>query len=155
MSQIQSFLFDIEKFKNELTYVNSDEWINHSNTKAYDGSWFISSLTSTTSETKTIVANENQDYIDTPLLKKTKYLKDGIDTFRTKVEAVRFMNLKTGSIIKKHCDKGFSSCLIEHYENGCQMGVPLMEWMNLSYSKKRATEENTEPFPVVYQWLKK
>jgi len=113
MSQKQSFLelpfiFDIEKLKEDLNCVNHDEWVKHPNTQAYDGEWLITSLTSTTGETRNIVANENQEYKDTPLLQKTKYIKSVIDTFKTKVEAVRFMNLKANSIIKPHCDKGSS-----------------------------------------------
>lgn len=113
MSQKQSFLelpfiFDIEKLQEDLSYVHRDEWINHPNIQAYDGEWLITSLTSTTGETKNIVASENQDYIATPLLQKTKYIKSVINTFKTKVEAVRLMNLSAGSTIKPHCDKGSS-----------------------------------------------
>ncbi|MDO8454709.1 MAG: hypothetical protein Q7S59_09080 [Sulfurimonas sp.] len=50
--------------------------------------------------------------------------------------------------------KGDSKWLVEHYQGGGEMGIPLVEWMNLAYSKERAYKENEEPFPVMQQWLR-
>jgi mannose-6-phosphate isomerase-like protein (cupin superfamily) len=118
MNKDQSFLklpfsFDIEKLKNDLDMVHTYEWKSHPNTSAYAGIWEVSSLTSIDGDTKNIVAIENQEYIATPLLNKTKYIQSVIDTFKTKVEAVRFMKLGSYSNIKEHCDKG--SCFEDGY----------------------------------------
>jgi hypothetical protein len=111
MAQLQNFLelpfeFNHNKLLKDLQCVKNDEWISHPNTQAYDGSWLITSLTSTDGDTKNIIALENQTYKNTPLLQRTSYIKDVIDMFKTKVESVRFMKLSSHSIIKEHCDKG-------------------------------------------------
>jgi len=99
-------IFDVKKLNADLACVESSEWVAHQNTSAYDGSWLITSLTSTDGDTRQIVAFENRDYFDTPLLKRTTYIRSVIDSFKTKVEAVRFMKLGANSIIKEHTDKG-------------------------------------------------
>ncbi len=118
MSKRQSFLelpftFDIQRLNDDLNCAKSDDWISHPNINAYNGSWSVSSLTAINGDTKQIIAIENQDYYDTPLMKKTKYIKSILDTFKTKIEAVRFMNLGANSIIKEHCDNG--SCFEDGY----------------------------------------
>ncbi|MDO8454710.1 MAG: aspartyl/asparaginyl beta-hydroxylase domain-containing protein [Sulfurimonas sp.] len=118
MSKNQSFLklpfeFDVATLMHDLALVPLDAWTNHPNTKAYSGSWLATSLTSTNGDTKEIVAIENQKYQDTPLLKKTIYIKSVINTFQTKIEAVRFMKLGANSIIKEHTDRG--SCFDDGY----------------------------------------
>jgi len=118
MSINQSFLelqfeFDVVKLTHDLALVSSDDWVNHQNSSAYVGSWLIAALTSTDGSTQQIVAFENQDYYGTPLLKKTAYIKSVVNTFETKIEAVRFMKLGTNSIIKEHTDKG--SCFDDGY----------------------------------------
>lgn len=118
MNQKQNFLqlpfeFDINKLVKDLSLVNSDEWIFHPNVQAYSGLWEISSLCSVSGDIKDIVAVENQEYIATKLLERSSYINTILNTFQTKIEAVRFMKLGANSIIKEHCDKG--SCFEEGY----------------------------------------
>jgi len=125
MSQKQNFIklpfeFNVKKLIEDLDCVESFDWVNHPNMSAYDGSWLITSLTSIDGKTKQIVAVENQDYINTPLLQKMKYIKDIINRFQTKVEAVRFMKLGANSIIKTHRDRG------SHYNDGlARIHIPI------------------------------
>ncbi|XOB61224.1 aspartyl/asparaginyl beta-hydroxylase domain-containing protein [Campylobacterota bacterium DY0563] len=133
MINTQSFLelpfsFDIEKLKDDLYIVEEDEWMPHPNTLAYDGIWEVSSLTSTDGDTKNIIAIENENYIATPLLNKTKYIQSVIDTFKTKVEAVRFMKLGAFSSIKEHCDKG--SCFEDGY---ARLHIPIISNDNVEF----------------------
>ncbi len=106
------FHFDIDKLDRELLHVHSDHWVAHQNRVAYEGSWLITSLKSIDGKTTQILSLENQEYLDTPLLKKCTYIQDVIGHFQTKIEAVRFMKLGANSIIKEHQDVG--SC----YEGG-------------------------------------
>jgi len=126
MDNNQSFLqlpfeYDPKKLLIDLSLTNDDDWINHQNTQAYDGIWQISSLTSTNGKTENIVAIENMEYLDTPLLEKTKYIQTILESFKTKVEAVRFMKLGARSKIKEHCDKG--SCFEEGY---ARLHIPII-----------------------------
>ncbi|NOR58971.1 MAG: aspartyl/asparaginyl beta-hydroxylase domain-containing protein [Sulfurimonas sp.] len=106
------FNFDIDKLNSELVHVHPECWVAHQNRAAYEGDWFITSLKSVDGETTQILAVENQEYKETPLLKKCTYIQDVINHFQTKVEAVRFMKLGANSSIKEHRDVG--SC----YEDG-------------------------------------
>lgn len=115
------YLFDTKKLYDDLSLVFSDEWTAHPNTNAYDGVWEVTSLTSTNGDTKNIIALENQEYQDTPLMKKTKYIKEVLKNFNTKIEAVRFMKLGANSIIKEHCDKG--SCFEDGY---ARLHIPII-----------------------------
>ncbi len=122
------FEFDIKKLVSDLELVHSDEWVPHPNTQAYEGSWTVSSLSSTTGDMKQIVAAENQEYFDTPLFHKTDYIKEVINTFKTKIEAVRFMRLGAGSVIKEHCDHG--SCFEEGY---ARLHIPITTNDNVTF----------------------
>ncbi len=102
------FEFNIEKLLSDLKLINKNDWVNHPNTQAYDGAWLISSLKSISGKTRDIVAIENQEYFDTPLLQKMNYIQTILENFKTKIEAVRFMKLGANSKIKEHCDKGSS-----------------------------------------------
>ncbi len=107
------FEFDVAKLTYDLASVSPDDWISHQNTSVYDGSWLVTSLTSTDGTTQQIVAFENQEYYDTPLLKRTPYIQSVIEIFQTKIETVRFMRLGANSIIKVHSDRG--SCFDDGY----------------------------------------
>jgi hypothetical protein len=114
------FEFDVQKLLQDLACVQDDEWMAHPHTKAYEGIWDITALMSTNGDTRQIVAAENQEYKPTPLLKRTHYIQEVIDTFETKVEAVRFMKLGAGSIIKTHRDRG------SHYDDGlARLHIPV------------------------------
>ncbi len=50
--------------------------------------------------------------------------------------------------------KNESEWLIENYTSGSYIGLPLLEWMGLTLSPKKATKQNKEPFPAMVQWLR-
>lgn len=122
------FQFSIDKLIKDLSIVNSNEWTSHPNKQAYSGVWKISSLTSPSGNIKDIVAVENQEYISTELLDRSSYINTILNTFQTKIEAVRFMKLGANSIIKEHCDKG--SCFEEGY---ARLHIPITTNDNVEF----------------------
>ena len=122
------FSFPIDELIKDLSVVSSNEWTAHPNRQAYSGVWEISSLTSPSGDSKEIVAVENQEYIATGLLEKTSYIQTILNTFQTKIEAVRFMRLGANSIIKEHCDKG--SCFEEGY---ARLHIPITTNDNVEF----------------------
>jgi hypothetical protein len=46
--------------------------------------------------------------------------------------------------------KGESASLVENYRNGYEMGVPLLQWQEMTVGKKHASEE---AFPKMKSWL--
>lgn len=115
------FTFDVEKLQKDLACVKEEEWVAHPNSQAYEGSWSVTSLMSTNAKTTQIIASENQDYFETPLMKRTSYIHEVPNTFETQIEAVRFMKLGVGSYIKDHCDKGAG-----FEEGSVRIHIPIM-----------------------------
>jgi len=50
--------------------------------------------------------------------------------------------------------KGNSEWLVENYSIGNFIGLPLLEWMELTVGKERAAKENKEAFPIMQKWLR-
>ncbi|XPV69666.1 MAG: aspartyl/asparaginyl beta-hydroxylase domain-containing protein [Halarcobacter sp.] len=70
------FIFDKKKLIEDLSQVNESFLVKHPNTN-----------------------------YPTPLFSKMSYIPKILENFKTKIEAVRFMNLKANSQIKEHCDR--------------------------------------------------
>lgn len=122
------FSFDPEKLLKDLQQVHKSEWVNHPNKNAYEGVWMATSLMSTSGEATEIMALENQAYKATGLLAKAPYIQQVIDTFQTKVEAVRFMKLGGYSLIKTHRDRG------THFdEDLARLHIPVMTHENVDF----------------------
>lgn len=123
-----SFEFDEEKLFQDTKYIQEDYWVSHPNTSAYEGKWEVCSLTSPSGDIKDIVACENIEYKETSLLKKTIYIKEVLDCFKTKIEAVRFMKLGAKSSIKEHTDKG--SCIEDGF---ARIHIPITSNKNVEF----------------------
>lgn len=102
------FIFEPKALQADLAAVRTDEWVAHPNKDAYVGEWLVSSLMSIDGSTRQINAIEHQNYLPTPLLKRMRTIPKILDSFHTTIEAVRFMKLGAGALIKRHCDKGSS-----------------------------------------------
>lgn len=50
--------------------------------------------------------------------------------------------------------KGESAWLIDNYTSYNYMGLPLLEWMGLTYSKEKAEIMGVLPFPNMIQWIR-
>lgn len=50
--------------------------------------------------------------------------------------------------------KGQSKWLIEQFQTGTYIGLPLLQWMGLTYDAKQALEKNVKPFPHMVKWLR-
>ncbi len=50
--------------------------------------------------------------------------------------------------------KGQSKWFIEQFQAGTYIGLPLLQWMGLTYDEKEAVERNVKPFPHMVKWLR-
>jgi hypothetical protein len=50
--------------------------------------------------------------------------------------------------------KGQSDWLIETFENGTYIGLPLLEWMGFTAGEKKAAELGVPAFPHMLRWLR-
>lgn len=50
--------------------------------------------------------------------------------------------------------KNESDWFISNFSRGNYIGLPILEWMELTLSEKRASLENKKPFPIMQKWLR-
>ncbi len=50
--------------------------------------------------------------------------------------------------------KGESKWLIEQFESGTYIGLPLLQWMGMAYDASTAAKMNVKPFPYMVKWLR-
>ena len=50
--------------------------------------------------------------------------------------------------------KGSSNWLIDSYNENNFIGLPLLEWFGLTFSKEKALENDKKPFPHMIKWLR-
>ncbi len=84
----------------------------------------------------------------------SKNAGDEIVTLAWSYAAAVYLDINPYIVFHDNGYKGDSKWLVEHYKGGGELGIPLVEWMNLSYSKERAKQENEKPFPIMKQWLR-
>lgn len=100
------FHFDSDKLKNDLKFLLEDRWIDHYNSEAYEGDWKSISLYSVDGKEDSIFAEQSikKELKPTPLMAKSRYLKEVVDTFQFPLLGVRLLKLSVGAVIKPHKD---------------------------------------------------
>jgi len=68
--------------------------------------------------------------------------------------ALKHLNLPPEFVFHKEGYKGDADWLIEQFEGGTFIGLPLLQWMGLAYDTKNAANFNVEPFPFMLKWLR-
>lgn len=68
--------------------------------------------------------------------------------------ALVHLNLPIEYVFHAEGYKGESPWLIDNYTSYNYMGLPLLEWMGLTYSKEKAEIMGVLPFPNMIQWIR-
>ena len=68
--------------------------------------------------------------------------------------ALKHIGLAPEIVFHEHGYRGQSAWFIQNFTTGTYMGLPLLEWMGLTCSPKKAAAQNLRPFPVMQQWLR-
>ncbi|SOE20031.1 hypothetical protein SAMN06298216_0532 [Spirosomataceae bacterium TFI 002] len=50
--------------------------------------------------------------------------------------------------------KGESEFLIQSFEQGNYNGLPMLQWLGMTYDEQKAIANNTKPFPHMISWLR-
>lgn len=50
--------------------------------------------------------------------------------------------------------RGGSSSVLENFQSGHYFGVPMLEWLGLTYDKGQAASRGVMPYPHMVQWLR-
>ncbi len=102
--------FDAGRLQADLDGVLSAEFIPHFNQRYYEGDWSAVPLRSVAGRADQIYPDPmaTQNYADTPLLERCPYVREVLAALQVELQAVRFLRLKAGSIVKEHRDYNLS-----------------------------------------------
>lgn len=68
--------------------------------------------------------------------------------------ALHFLNLDPAVVFHEAGYKGQSEWLIEQFESGTYIGLPLLQWMGMAYDATMAAKMNVKPFPYMVKWMR-
>ena len=100
------FRFDVARLQADLANIVAEEFVPHFNTAFYQGDWSAVPLRSIGGRTDHIYPDPTakNTFADTPLLARCAYIREVLATLQCPMQAVRFLRLKAGSVIKEHRD---------------------------------------------------
>lgn len=68
--------------------------------------------------------------------------------------AICHLGLPLDFVFHPHGYKNNSDWFISNFSSGNYIGLPLLEWMGLSFSENRAVLEGKKAFPIMQKWLR-
>lgn len=66
--------------------------------------------------------------------------------------ACKYLNFAADIVFHEAGYKGEAKKLIEMYEHGNGLGVPLLQWADMCYDESNALKYNKQPFPHMLKW---
>ncbi|WP_020571375.1 aspartyl/asparaginyl beta-hydroxylase domain-containing protein [Neolewinella persica] len=122
-----SLFFDTALLQADLLHLErlGIGWTDHFVTRNYAGSWSILPLRANRGAVHPIQQiysdPASKDYVDTPILEHSPYLKEVLAGFHSTLYAARLMRLGTGALIKEHRDHDLD------VEGGCvRLHIPIL-----------------------------
>jgi GNAT superfamily N-acetyltransferase len=115
--------FDSSRLQADLARIMAGEFVPHFNTAYYQGDWSAVPLRSIGGQTNHIYPDPmaKNAFADTPLLLRCPYVREVLALLRCPLQAVRFLRLKAGSVIKEHRDHELG------FENGeVRLHIPVI-----------------------------
>ena len=116
-------MFDAVGLQLDLQTILADEFIPHFNKGYYEGDWSVVPLRSIGGRADQIYPDptKTKSFADTPLLARCPSVQVLLATFQCELQAVRFLRLKAGSVVKEHRDYNLG------YEDGeVRFHVPVL-----------------------------
>ncbi|MFN0175585.1 MAG: hypothetical protein ACKVU0_13120 [Saprospiraceae bacterium] len=68
--------------------------------------------------------------------------------------ALTHLNLPPPFVFHQDGYKGSADWLMEQFESGTYIGLPLLQWLGLAYDANHAAKLNVKPFPFMLKWLR-
>jgi hypothetical protein len=98
--------FDPARLQADLDAIVPSDFVPHFNTRYYQGDWSAVPLRSVGGRVDQIYPDPTKKdaFANTPLLVRCPYIREVLAFFRCPQQAVRFLRLKAGSVIKEHRD---------------------------------------------------
>lgn len=57
-------------------------------------------------------------------------------------------------VFHEHGYQGGGAQIVENYRNGGTMGLPMLQWVGMSYEPRKAKESGVEAFPTMIRWMR-
>jgi hypothetical protein len=101
-----SCAFDAARLQAELDRIVSEEFVPHFNTQYYTGDWSAVPLRSVGGRARHIYPDPTAKtaFADAPLLERCPYVREILSFLQCPQQAVRFLRLKPGSVVRTHTD---------------------------------------------------
>ncbi|MCP5141399.1 MAG: hypothetical protein H6980_03460 [Gammaproteobacteria bacterium] len=68
--------------------------------------------------------------------------------------AARHIGVDSRVLFHENGYKGDGAWLAETFDRGNYVGLPLLQWMGLTWDEQRAAEHDAEPYPHMVRWLR-
>lgn len=65
-----------------------------------------------------------------------------------------YMGISPEVVFHEHGYRGGSQNLLRNFAAGCYIALPMLEWTNMAYDKKKAAQLNVQPYPHMQKWLR-
>lgn len=102
-----------------------------------------------------VTTSQQRHAIGTPLLEEP-WPTDGEEIVAVlwSYAAAKHIHLPVEVVFHPNGYKNQSDWLIDSFTSGNFIGLPLLEWMGLTWSNEKAAEAGKLPFPHMIQWLR-
>lgn len=64
------------------------------------------------------------------------------------------LNIDPHMVFHEHGYKGGGESIVQAFSSGNSFGVPLLQWVGLTYDEKNAKEKNEKAFPHMIKWIR-
>lgn len=81
-------------------------------------------------------------------------LGDDIAAILWSYAALKAIDLPPEFLFHEHGYKGSSAWYIENFTSGNYVGLPLLEWMGMTYGIEKAAQHQYPPYPHMIRWLR-
>ena len=106
------FSFDARRMLQDLTRLETEDWIAHFVSQNYQGNWDVLPLRGPAGATHPVMMIYSDptctEFADTPFLERSGYLNEVLQSFDCSLLTVRLMRLASGSRILEHRDLDLS-----------------------------------------------
>jgi len=85
-----------------------------------------------------------------------EYMSDGFEMMAMAWSYAACLHLRLDPAIVFHANgyRGQGRHLLETYNTGSHIGLPMLQYLGLAYDKKKAAELNVLPYPNMIRWLR-
>ncbi|MFA7379416.1 MAG: hypothetical protein WC150_03075 [Bacteroidia bacterium] len=97
--------------------------------------------------------NERSQYMGKDDPNKDKEATEGMVAMCWSWAALTHLQLSPEVVFHNNGYKGQSVQIIQGYQSGAYMGLPMLQFYDMAYEPQQASLRELKPFPFMYKWL--